>query len=183
ALPGGSHAYDPKRAADLLVATGFTKLDQDGVRSTPDGHRMEVSVLVSSFEPQALRAIQLAAQQARAAGIKLVPEIVDPATMRQRREATIAKPPVYDAYVPTLEAHFHVDPDGLYYFFHSPGPKGFGVVITGYSNPRFDEIAQQATKADLKPRKEMLYELQRILAEDVPMMVLYYPYRIYAYRP
>ena len=184
ALPGGSHGYDPKQATDLLVAAGFTQVDAEGFRSTADGRRMQVSILVSSFEPQSLRAVQLAAQQARAAGIKIIPEIVDPATMRQQRQASIAKAPSYDAYVSTYESHFHVDPDSLYYMFHSPGPKGFGVVITGYASPRFDAVAEQAAATlDMKARKEMLYDLQRILTDEMPMLVLYYPDGIFAYRP
>jgi peptide/nickel transport system substrate-binding protein len=83
----------------------------------------------------------------------------------------------------TLESHGHVDPDALYYFFHSPGPKGFGAAISGYSNPRYDQLVEGATTLGVDERKPLLYDAQRILAEEAPVVVFYYPDGDYAYRP
>ncbi|HEX2042715.1 MAG TPA: ABC transporter substrate-binding protein [Acidimicrobiales bacterium] len=183
ALPGARHEHDPARAQRMLDEAGYATRDPDGVRKTADGRRLEFSVLVSSFEPSDLRAVQLAAQQVAPIGVKLNPEALDPATLRQRRTGPPGQPPPYDAYMSTLESHGHVDPDALYYFFHSPGPKGFGASIAGYSNPRFDQIVEEATTKDVAERKPLLYEAQRILAEETPGIVFYYPDGDYAYRP
>jgi hypothetical protein len=83
----------------------------------------------------------------------------------------------------TLESHGHVDPDALYYFFHSPGPKGFGATISGYSNPRFDAIAEAAATTDLDERKSMSHDLQRLLAEEAPFIMFWYPDGEYGFRP
>jgi peptide/nickel transport system substrate-binding protein len=83
----------------------------------------------------------------------------------------------------TLEAHGHVDPDALYYFFHSPGPKGFGASISGYTNPKFDQIVEQATTKEVAQRKPLFYDAERILAEEAPVIVFYYPDGDYAFRP
>jgi len=183
AMPGAGHEYDTAKAAQLLDEAGYTAKDADGVRKTADGTRLEFSVLVSSFAPQDLRATQLVAQQVSAIGVKLIVESLDPATLRQRRQAPPGEIPTYDAYVSGLESHAHVDPDGLYYFFHSPGPKGFGAVITGYTNPAFDQIATAAaSNMDLEARKQQLYELQQMLAAEVPVIVYYYPDNYFAYR-
>jgi peptide/nickel transport system substrate-binding protein len=184
ALPGGRHEHDVARANRLLDEAGFGEKDADGVRKGPAG-RLEFSVLVSSFEPQQIRASQLAAQQVSQAGVKLNVDALDPATLRERRRpAPGQKVPPYDTYVSGLESHAHADPDGLYYFFHSPGPKGFGAQITGYSNPRFDSLSEQAAvTTDLTRRKQMMYEMQTILAEETPVIVFFYPDGIYAYRP
>lgn len=183
ALPGARHEYDPARAERMLDEAAYTARDPDGVRKTPDGQRLEFSVLVSSFEPSDLRAVQLVAQQVSRVGVKLNPEALDPATLRQRRTGPPGQPPPYDAYVSTLESHGHVDPDALYYFFHSPGPRGFGAAISGYSNPRYDQIVEEATTKDVAERKPLLYEAQRILAEEAPVVVFYYPDGNYGYRP
>jgi peptide/nickel transport system substrate-binding protein len=127
--------------------------------------------------------VQLAAQQVARAGVKLNPEALDPATLRQRRSGPPGEPPPYDAYMATLESHGHVDPDALYYFFHSPGPKGFGAAISGYSNPRYDQLVEEATTKGVEERKPLLHEAQRILAEEAPVVVFYYPDGDYAYRP
>ncbi len=183
ALPNGGHEFDAARAAQILDAAGYTQKDADGVRKAPAGSRLEFSVLVSSFAPQDLRATQLIAQQVSAIGVKFTVEALDPATLRQRRQAPTGQIPPYDAYVGTLESHGHVDPDGLYYFFHSPGAKGFGATVTGYGNARFDQLSDQAAMTlDLTARKGMLQEMQRILAEETPVIVYFYPDGDYAYR-
>lgn len=66
-------------------------------------------------------------------------------SLRTRRQAPPGQIPTYDAYMSTLETHGHVDPDSLYYLLHSPGPKGFGAGITGWSNSRFDQLTEQAS--------------------------------------
>lgn len=183
AMPNGRHETDPAKAERMLDEAGYRTKDPDGVRKTPDGARLEFSVLVSSFEPTDLRAVQLAAQQVARIGVKLNPEALDPATLRTRRTGPPGQPPPYDAYMSTLESHGHVDPDALYYFFHSPGPRGFGAAISGYTNPAYDKIVVEATTKDVDARKPLLYEAQRILAEDAPVVVFYYPDGDYAYRP
>ncbi|MDP9386830.1 MAG: ABC transporter substrate-binding protein [Actinomycetota bacterium] len=184
ALPDGGHEHDPARAQRMLDEAGFTAKDPDGVRKSPTGTRLEFSVLVSSFEPQDQRAVQLVAQQVAPIGVKLNPETLDPAALRERRRPPgPGQPPPYDAYVSSLEAHAHVDPDALYYFFHSPGPKGFGGQITGFTNPRFDALVEQATTLDDDERKPVLHDAQRILAEETPMVVFWYREGEWAYRP
>ena len=183
AMPNGRHETDPAKAERMLDDAGYRTKDADGVRKTPDGKRLEFSVLVSSFEPTDLRAVQLAAQQVARIGVKLNPEALDPATLRTRRTGPPGQPPPYDAYMSTLESHGHVDPDALYYFFHSPGPKGFGASISGYTNPAYDKIVEEATTKDVAARKPLLNEAQRILAEDAPVVVFYYPDGDYAFRP
>ena len=115
-------------------------------------------MLVSSFEPLDIRASQMFAEQQKVIGVKINVESLDPATLRKRRQpAQAGGIPDYDAYFASLESHGHIDPDGIYYFYHSPGKKGFGAGVTGYGNPKLDAIAEQAsTEPDLEKRKEMI---------------------------
>ncbi len=182
ALPEAEPAYDPATAEELLDEAGYAR-GPDGSRQAPDGTPLRFSVLVSSFEPQDLRAVQLIAAQLEPLGVGLVPEVLDPATLRERRSAPPGEIPTYDAYVSTLEAHAHVDPDALYYFFHSPGNKGFGGAITGYTNPRFDQLAEEATTAQPSDRRRLAGQMQELLAAENPTIVLWYREGQYAYRP
>jgi len=75
-----------------------------------------------------------------------------------------------------------VDPDALS-FFHSPGEKGFGNAITGWSNRRFDQLSERAISLSLEERTPLLAEMQQILARDQPVSVLWYPEGRWAYRP
>ncbi len=182
AEPSGTHEFDRARAERMLDQAGYTARDPDGVRKSPTGARLDFKVLVSSFDPQDLRAVQLMSQQVAPIGVRMTPDALDPVSLRQRRSAPPGQVPTYDAYVSTLETHGHVDPDALYYFFHSPGPKGFGAQITGYSNPRFDQLVEKATVTGKEERKPLLHDAQRILAEDAPVLVFWYRSGEWAYR-
>ena len=138
---------------------------------------------MNSFEPGDIRAAQLVAEQALAVGVQFNVESLDPATLRERRASTVDAIPAYDAYVSTLEAHAHVDPDGLYYFFHSPGGKGFGVSVSGFTNSTFDGIVEGAAIVPLDERADDLHSAEEILAEEIPGMSLWYRTGEYAYRP
>ena len=180
AIADGGHVYDPERAATLLDEAGYAELDDDGIRLSPDGARLEIEVLVSADTPLIQRALQLAAEQLLPIGIQLNVVALDTSTLRQRRQPALEFD--YDAFVQPLESHTHADPDGLYYFFHSPG-KGVGGVFSAYRNPDFDTLAEQAAATiDMDERRALLAQLQAIMAEDVPAIVLYYPDGIYAFR-
>ncbi len=189
AVKDAGHQLDPQAAAKMLDDAGYSAKDPDGVRKAPDGTRLEFSVLVNSFEPLELRATQLIATQMQPLGIKYKVESLDPATLRSRRSPAPGQTiPPYDAYVSNIESHAHVDPDALYYFFHSPGKgpdgkqKGFGGTITGYTNPEFDKLVEQATVAEAPDRRRLLADAQAMIARDTPMQVLWYPDGIWAYR-
>ena len=188
ATKNGGHQFDVAGANTMLDGAGYTAKDPDGVRKAPDGKRLEFSILVNSFEPLELRTMQMIATQQQAIGVKYNVESLDPATLRSRRNPPgPGQPPTYDGYVGNIESHAHVDPDALYYFFHSPPKqgekvKGFGASITGYTNPEYDRLVEQATVAEAGERRRLLDEAQGILARDLPQQVLWYPDGIWAYR-
>lgn len=183
ALPdGGDHEFDPARAERMLDEAGYPR-GPDGLRVGPDGAPLEIEVLVSSFDPEALRGLQLAAQQVQAIGVVLTPEALDPASLRQRTRAAPDAPPTYDAQMSGFDWHAHTDPDNLYFFFHSPGPRGIGGQFTGWSNAAFDGLVERAATLDAQDRKPVLHEAQEILAEEVPLLTFWYREGVYAYRP
>jgi peptide/nickel transport system substrate-binding protein len=54
---------------------------------------------------------------------------------------------------------------------------------TGYSNPEYDELyAQQATELDYDKRKAIIWEMQKIVHEDVVYIIPFYEVSIQAYR-
>lgn len=184
ALPAGIHERDTTRARRLLGEAGFSAQDPDGVRKGPDGRRLDLSVLVSSSQPRQARAIELVAQQLAPLGVKLTAEVLDPAALRQRRSPPgPGQAPAYDAYVTDLGSDAHVDPDGLYHLFHSPRPEGSTGTRTGYADPELDALVEQASVADLAERRPLLHRVQRILAEEAPVVVLWYRDGQWAYRP
>jgi peptide/nickel transport system substrate-binding protein len=179
AIPDGGHQFDVAKANQTLDDAGYPRGD-DGVRRTPDGKRVEFTISAGSTEPQHIRAAQLVSQQIEAVGVKATVESLDPATLRQKRAAGTA-----DAFITNIESHAHADPDALFFFFHSPDPGSTSSGFFGsYSNPQFDALTEQArTTIDVQERKRLLYEAQRIFAQDAQTQVLFYPNGDYAFRP
>jgi peptide/nickel transport system substrate-binding protein len=182
ALPGAAHELDPRRAEQLLDEAGYRR-GSDGLRVGPDGQPLDLEVLVSSFEPEQLRALQLAAQQVEKIGVRLRPEALDPATIRQRTRPGPDGPPKYDAQMSGFDWHAHTDPDNLYFFFHSPGEKGIGAIFTGWSDRRFDQLVERAAGMTAQERKPVLHDAQRIMAEELPLLTFWYREDVLAYRP
>ena len=180
ALADGGHVYDPDGAAALLDEAGYTETTADGIRLSPDGTLLSFEILVPSTAPLLQRSTQLVAEQLKPLGIQFNVAALETAAIRARRLP--AAEFNYDAFVQPLESHTHADPDGLYYFFHSPG-KGVGGIFSAYRNRAFDELAELAAATiDLDERKQLLDEMQRMLAQDVPAIVYFYPDGNYAYR-
>jgi peptide/nickel transport system substrate-binding protein len=176
--------HDPERAREMLAEAGYGAGD-DGQLLTPDGEPVRIEVLVSSFAPQHLRAMELVAEHAQEIGVDIAVETLDPATISARRspDAPDDAPPV-EAFVRAMESHMHVDPDAMIHFFGTPQPGRPGGGLSGYANPDFDALAQEAAvEADRDTRTEMVHELQAMFAEEVPAIALYYPTGQYAYRP
>jgi peptide/nickel transport system substrate-binding protein len=67
------------------------------------------------------------------------------------------------------------DPDIFNYVFHSKAVPPNGANRGHYANPRVDELIEFARRvADMDKRKNAYQEVQRILAEDLPYVSLFY---------
>ena len=74
------------------------------------------------------------------------------------------------------------DPDEFTFnLFHaSTAEKGYNFV--GYVNSTYNGIAEaQRIKTDLKVRRQLIFEAQKIIARDVPYVFLVFPQSSYAY--
>jgi peptide/nickel transport system substrate-binding protein len=76
-----------------------------------------------------------------------------------------------------------LDPDYLRSFFHSSQDKPRGGNKAGYKNPEFDRIADESSRMmDPEKRRELIWEMQKIIMRDVPYVPLYNPSLIEAVR-
>jgi peptide/nickel transport system substrate-binding protein len=81
----------------------------------------------------------------------------------------------FDAFVMGY-GNLSLDPDYLRNFFLSENDKPQGWNMSGYRNPEFDRIAEESSAAmDLKKRRELILEMQKIIMRDIPYVPLYYP--------
>jgi peptide/nickel transport system substrate-binding protein len=155
------YAHDPLRAAALLEAAGY-HADKDGVR-------LKLEMKTSTDETTRLLA-QILQQQLRAAGIEL--------TIRSSEFGTF--------YADVTRGAFQMyalrwiwsneDPDIFHYAFATSQMPPAGGNRGGYSNPRVDALlASAANTPDIAARRAAYLEVQKILADELPAIPLWYP--------
>lgn len=167
--------HDPEAAAELLDEAGYEQSSPSDTRRSPDGEPVELSVLVSSFDPLHLRAAELVAEDLGQIGVGLEVEALDPGTLSQRKRQG-----EFDLSVDSLEAHAHTDPDLFYHFF---GPGITGTTFGGYENEEFNDlILEAAVVADWDQRLELIHQQQEFFAGEVPSIALAYPDAAQAYQ-
>jgi peptide/nickel transport system substrate-binding protein len=151
--------YNPERARQLL--------DQAGYRAV-NGVRFHLTMKTSTDESPRLVAAVLQ-QQLRQVGIAL--------DIRTFEFATFLSDVIRGNYqLHTLRwVGGNEDPDIFEYVFHSAkfSPKGGN--RTFYANPRVDALIDQArAEPDQNTRKQIYAEIQRIMADDLPYINLWY---------
>jgi peptide/nickel transport system substrate-binding protein len=74
------------------------------------------------------------------------------------------------------------DPSALLYVYTTDAvPTGSSE--TGYSNPTYDELyAQQQTELDFETRKDIVWEMQKIVHDDVVYIIPFYEQQVQAFR-
>ena len=157
------YAFDLEQAKALLAEAGY------------DGTQIQLA-----YSPDwimaSTRAVEIIEAGLTEAGIAL--EIV---TMDQATIDAAANEGNYEILV-TGFGGLGGDPDQLRRSFASASPaRGFSRAL-GYSSPDFDSLAEaQVSMADPDERRETINRMQEILAEDLPVLALYYTARVVAF--
>jgi peptide/nickel transport system substrate-binding protein len=159
--------YDMDRAAALLEEAGWTKGD-DGKLTNTAGETFPLLFNGPSINPIMVQVITYAQQQYQELGFEVTLDIVDwPVHLEKYRALG------YDL----LMEWWITPPDpDLYAHYHTDGGNWWA-----YSNAEVDELIVSArTEPDL-PRREQFYkDLQVVIADDVPVVYLYYPQEVQA---
>lgn len=88
----------------------------------------------------------------------------------------------FDAFIHGY-GNLSLDPDYVRRFFHSKYDKVRGRNTSGYHNVEFDRIADEsALTMDREKRRDLIWQMQRIISRDVPWIPLYNPHIIEAVR-
>ncbi|WP_238398633.1 ABC transporter substrate-binding protein [Edaphobacter sp. 12200R-103] len=155
------YPHDVKRAERLL--------DEAGFHPGPGGIRLHITLKTSTDEATRLMAIVLQ-QQLRAAGIQLDIRAAEFGTFYA--DVTRGAFQMYALrWIGSNE-----DPDIFRYTYSSGAFPPKGANRGRYSNPRVDSLLAAAAKeTDQKKRRAEYVEVQKILAEDLPGIPLWYP--------
>ena len=170
-------------ASELLDDAGIIDRDGDGVREDADGNEAEADMLVGAAISTFMRWAEIIKDDLEAVGIKinLVPReigtiIVDVYGLGEPYD------PDFDCYLMTCG--YIQDPDYLYMeYFSSPHVMGWNGYSGGYSNPELDDLLiLQRTTGDMEKRREYVYQIQEIIADDLPALNVRNNVRLQAYR-
>lgn len=169
------YKYDLAKAKALLDDAGYKDVNGDGNRETPDGKPLNLPIIFPS--PAYVRVAELIRDLLKAAGIAVTLKPTDSATMDALTAAGN-----YELAI-TNYGGLGADPEFMRQIFSSKSPSKSFQRVQGYANPRFDDLAEQQVSAlDEAKRKALIFEMQAILAQDVPVIPLYYPTRYQIYR-
>lgn len=164
------YSFDLDAANDLLDEAGYERGD-DGVRTTPDGEPLRFELLAASPAPPVVDVIVSSLAEV---GVELEVQAVDTPTFNERVIAGETEMSVIGA------GGVNSDPDYLREVYDSRTERTQHA--QGYANPRVDELAEaQLRELDEDQRSEIVGELQELIAEDLPLLPLFYPhgYTIY----
>lgn len=157
---------DRVRALALLGGLGYQDRDGDGILEDEKGGRLALGLLT---DDKAARLAEIVRQQLRAVGMEVKVEAVDMKT----RDARVRE----GRFEMAITGHggWGGDPDYLRQRF---APCGSGLNVAagapGYFNPRVAELAaRQLDEIDPERRREIVRQLQHLLAEDLPELPLY----------
>ena len=156
----GKHSFDPQKARDLL--------DDAGYRDEKPGGRFHLTMKTSTEESTRLLAAVLQ-QQLREVGIALDIKTFEPATFLS--DVGKGEFQIYSLrWIGGNE-----DPDMFDLIFNSARTPPKGANRGFYSNPRVDTlIAQGSAEPDQNKRKQIYAEVQKIVADDLPYINLWY---------
>jgi len=159
--------YAPENAIDILDDLGYEDINNDGIRENKNGDPLKFKILVMSQNARAAELVQ----------IHLKKVGIDTEIMSNERGAVDKM---------TAEGKFQIvlqkggygglsgDPDFLRRNFNPGSNTYHNFSSFGYNNPEFNELAdKQQAELDAEKRKAMIFEMQEILAEDIPIYYLY----------
>ncbi len=173
------YPFDRAEAERLLDEGGYRRAGGTGNRNNPDGTPLHFTLHLPDLVPVALA--ELVASSLGAVGIPIDLQRIDLVHVYGLKLA-----PNYDMIIQSYPGPSGTgpggDPDQLRGVYHS-NPPSQTHQATGYSNPDVDRLidAQVATY-DETERKKLVGQIQQIVAEDLPVAMLYYTDFFYAFR-
>lgn len=171
------YTYDVAKANQILDDAGYKDANGDKVRDMPDGSRpLTFRLNWPSDSIVAPRTAELLNQMWTQVGVKLELQAVDPDAL------TAQCCPAFDFDIMIWGWSSDPDPSALLYVYTTEGiPTGSSE--TGYSNPEYDALyAKQQTELKFDARKDIVWEMQKIVHDDVVYIIPFYAQQVQAYR-
>ncbi len=169
--------FDVDKANKILDDAGYKDADNDGVREMPDGSSsLTFRLNWPSSSVVGPRLSELLAEMWQQIGIKVEPQAVEDDAL------TAQCCPALDYDIMIWGWVADPDPDTLL-IIPTTDQIVTGYNETGFSSARYDELyALQGVELDHAKRVEMVWEMQKIVHENVVYIIPFYAQSVQAYR-
>ena len=167
--------FDPDEANRILDEAGYLDTDGDGVREMPGGGQpLEFRFIVRSENPSTVDAGQFITEWLSDIGIATQPEAVNDSKLTD-----IWYSNDYDLYI----WGWGIEPDPNFQLSTYQTNQCGVWSDTCYSNPAYDELfSQQQSAPTLEDREQIVDQMQQMLYDDRPELVLWLNNSLEAYR-
>lgn len=168
------YEFNLDMSRSLLSEAGYEDRDGDGIREGEDGTPLSFNLFIINRWPEAVNAAEQIKNWWKEIGVDLTLQPADAGTI--------------------LADVLELKHDMYFWGFSGNPDPTFSLNImlerqigqwngSGYANPTYDTLFDaQKTAIDQGERREIVYQMQEILHEDAPHVVLYYMSAIGAYR-
>lgn len=162
------YPFDPTRAKALLAEAGWKDRDGDGIVEGATGKPFSFTILTNQGNDERKKLAEIIQQRLREVGVKVEIQVIEWAAFIKE----YVKPRRFDAVI--LGLGTGVDPD-QYVVWHSSQTGPDQMNRTGYANPEVDRLLEAGrTSCHQAERLRYYRRIQEILAEDLPMLFLYF---------
>lgn len=169
-----TYTFDLEKAAELLDGLGWVDTDGDGIREGTEEHAGEpiaFDIGPPIYDPVRCRAAELISINLKEIGIDATVQYMEWKTLWGKITQPLDSPTKIDSWL--LGSSQSIDPEWFKTRLHSssiPNPNYYGFI-----HAEFDQLAElQSTQFDVEERKETVWRMQEILAEEVPLVVMYF---------
>lgn len=180
--PDVEAVHDPEAAAALLEDAGYTDSDGDGIREF-DGQPMSFEMVTNSSDSLRLRIAELVAEMLGEVGIEINVAAVETATWEEAvwPGFDINNGRNYEVAAWGWSAPVQANTIRVADLVHSDPNVGF-LNLTGFNDSEADEIsAELLTESDPETADQLIAELQVLIADRLPFVLLAYPDGVYVY--
>ena len=161
------YEFDPDRAREMLEEAGWVEGD-DGIRER-DGERFSFEIYTNAGNEIREQYVTVMQEQWREIGVECIPQTEEWNAFLDRITGTRD----FDMFL--VGFSWGVDPHQ-----ETMWGTGGGFNMNEYSNPDVDDLlAQGLETTDQDERREIYTEMQNIILEDVPSVILDFPQGIY----
>ena len=167
--------FNPEKAKQILDAAGYKDRDGDGIRESPKGKKLSFRLAAMSAYSNDITAAKMIHQWLTDVGIQTKLEIVDEGAFGDR----VLDNADMDMYIWSWGGD--IDPAFMLSCFTTTQILNWSDSM--YSNPAYDALyKEQAAAVDRAKRLQIIHQMQQILYQQAPYIILWYNVDSEAYR-